>query len=573
MTKVSDVLVKSLCNAGVKRVYGITGDSLNSITDSIYREKNIEWVHTRHEEVAAFAAGADAAISGQIGVCAGSCGPGNLHLINGLYDCQRNNVPVLAIAAQIPSDELGTDYFQATKPEFLFKDCSVYCESITHPGHMKRILSLALQAAISKRGVAVIVISGDVANTKVTSSEPLKLFFEPCPTIIPSQDELKIIASILNHTKKTTLLCGYGCRGARNEVLDLAKKIQAPIVHPLRGKEYIEHDNPYDVGMTGLIGFSSGYYAMEDCETLLILGSSFPYCQFYPSKAKIIQIDIEGAQLGKRVGLDVGVVGDIAPTIEALLPHLNENKSSTHLAKAVKHYQKCRANLDKLAKIGKNSKVVHPESVVKLLSDKANSDAIFTCDVGTPTVWAARYLSLSGKRKLLGSFNHGSMANALAQSIGAQCVDKKRQVIAICGDGGFSMLMGDILSLRQLGLQIKVVVLNNGTLGFVELEMKATGFLDNATSLDNPNFADMATSIGIVGIRVEKQNELAEKIDQFLSCKGPALLDVRTSRMELIMPPSISGENIRGFSLYSTKAILNSRLSELLVMAKDNLWR
>lgn len=570
---VGNLIVNSLANIGVKRVYGVVGDSLNGITDAIYQHKTIQWIHTRHEEVAAFAAGAEAQITNELAVCAGSCGPGNLHLINGLFDCQRNNVPVLAIAAHIPSNEIGGHYFQATHPEKLFQECSVFCEFVSNAKQIPRLLHIALQTAIAEKGVAVLVISGDTILEKAINRIPLNYISTPQPLIIPNTQELQKIATIINQAEKTTLFCGNGCKHAHDNLLNLAKKLQAPIVHPLRGKEFVEYDNPYDVGMTGLIGFSSGYYAMEACDTLIILGSSFPYRQFYPKHAKIIQIDINGSNLGLRCPLTFGAIGDISPTIEALLPLLNTQKNNEHLKKACAHYQKTRKKLDDLAKIKSSDSVVHPQSLVKLLSDHATADAIFSCDVGTPTIWAARYLKMNGKRHLLGSFNHGSMANALAQSIGAQCSHQNRQVIALCGDGGFSMLMGDLLSLIQLKLPVKVVIFNNGTLGFVSLEMKASGLLDHGTSLENPNFADMAKAIGIHGVRVNKPQQLEEGIKSILNHSGPALLDVATNKMELAMPPKISMEQIKGFGLYITKSILNDRGDEIFELAKSNLWR
>lgn len=571
--RIADYIVKSLANIGVKRIYGIVGDSLNGITDALQKEKSIDWIHTRHEEVAAFAAGAEAHLSDELAVCAGSCGPGNLHLINGLYDCQRNNVPVLALAAHIPTPEIGLNYFQATHPEILFQECSVFCEVLSDASQLPQMLNTAIQTAIAKKGVAVLVISGDVAMQPIKQLPELNYIANPKPVITPSQEELTKAADILNKSKRITLLCGYGCKDAHDALIQLGEKLQSPMVHALRGKEWVEYDNCYDVGMTGFIGFSSGYYAMEACDTLLILGSSFPYRQFYPKKAKIIQIDIAPEQLGKRANIDLGLVGDIAPTIQALLPHLSDNKNSEHLKKAKEHYKDARKKLDKQAISKSNKGPVHPQSVVKLLSEKAASDAIFTCDVGTPTVWAARFLEMNGKRRLIGSFNHGSMANALAQAIGAKAYAPDKQVIAICGDGGFSMLMGDFISLKQLNLPIKVVIINNGTLGFVELEMKASGILDDGTGLQNPDFAAMAKAMGVEGIRVEKPNDLDSAVDKFLNTKGPVLLDVVTNRMELIMPPNVTLSQMKGFSLYLAKAILSQRGDEVVELTKSNLWR
>lgn len=571
MPTVADILVETLAAAGVKRMYGIVGDSLNGITDSLRRKKKIAWIHTRHEEVAAFAAGAEAHLTGELVACAGSCGPGNMHLINGLYDCHRNHVPVIAIAAHIPTNEVGGNYFQETDPKALFKDCSYFCETVNSPDQMPRIVAMAAQAALTKRGVAVVVISGDIALKEATITNiPLSLR-QAMPVVVPSEPELKRLSSILNEAKKVTVLCGSGCAEAHSELLTLCEKLKSPMVHALRGKEYVEYDNPYDVGMTGLIGFSSGYYAMEACDTLLLLGTSFPYRQFYPAHAKIVQVDIHGENLGQRCTLEYGVVGNVKDTIVALLPYLADKKDDSHLKQATEHYKKARKALDDLAFGTKPP--IHPQHVARLICERASDDAIFTCDVGTPTVWAARYLKMNGKRRLLGSFNHGSMANALAQAIGAQSTYKDRQVIAMCGDGGFAMLMGDLLTLIQQKLPIKIVIFNNGTLGFVELEMKATGLLDTGTELINPDFAAMANAMGIYAQSVEQPQDIESALQKAFAHQGPALVNVLTNRMELVMPPKIGFEQVKGFNLYLLKAIIDGRGTEIVDLAKTNLWR
>ncbi len=571
-TTVADVLVETLQALGVERIYGVVGDSLNGITDSIQRKKKIKWIHTRHEEAAAFAAGAEAQLTGELTVCAGSCGPGNLHLINGLFDAHRSHAPVLAIAAHIPTQEIGSNYFQETHPQTLFKECSTFCELVSSPDQMPRMLGLAIQAAISNRGVAVLVISGDIALAEAINKDPINWPRKANPIVVPNNDELKDMAKLLEKGK-VTVLCGNGCAGAHSELMQLCDTLKAPMVHALRGKEHVEYDNPYDVGMTGFIGFSSGYYAMEDCETLLMLGTTFPYRQFYPSHARVIQVDIAGDALGRRCPIDLGVVGDVKETIKALLPLLKKRTDSTFLDNAVKHYHKAREKLNDLAKDSNRPNLIHPQYVAKCISDLATEDAVFCCDVGTPSVWAARYLQMNGKRRLLGSFNHGSMANALSQAIGAQTAFPKRQTIAMCGDGGFTMLMGDFITLAQMGLPVKVVIFNNGTLGFVELEMKAAGFLNFGTDLKNPDFAAMANAIGIYGKRVVNSNELEDALQSAFAHKGPVLVDVVTNRMELAMPPAITAEQIKGFSLYMTKAIMDGRGSEVIELAKSNLWR
>ncbi|MGA2850380.1 MAG: ubiquinone-dependent pyruvate dehydrogenase [Terracidiphilus sp.] len=569
--RVADLIVDVLAEAGVRRIYGVSGDSLNGITDSIRATKKLDWIHLRHEETAAFAAGAEAHLTGGLAVCAGSCGPGNLHLINGLYDCHRSRVPVLAIAAQIPSDEMGSGYFQETHPEHLFAQCSHYCELVSQPEQMPRVLEIAMQTAISRRGVAVIAIPGDIALRDAVVQGPRLHFHDSKATVCPSDDEIALLAKMLNDSKRTTILAGAGCAGAHKELIDLAGRLKAPIVHAMRGKEFVEYDNPFDVGMTGLLGFSSGYHAMMNCDTLLMLGTDFPYQQFYPKDAKIVQVDLRGEQIGRRTRVDLGLVGDVKSTLAALNPQLKGKRNDTHLSATLKHYSEARKDLDELATDQPGDGPIHPQYVAKLLDELATEDAVFSCDVGTPTIWAARYLRMNGKRRLLGSFTHGSMANALPQAIGAQVSYPGRQVISMSGDGGLAMLMGDLLSLAQLDLPVKLIVFNNSSLAFVELEMKAAGILDFGTDLKNPNFAKMAEAAGILGLRAETPEQVRPMLVQALSHDGPVLMEAIVSRQELSMPPSITVDQIKGFSLFMIKAVLDGRGSEIIDLAKVNL--
>src|SRR5271168_3416882 len=570
-SKISNMIVDTLESIGVKRVYGVPGDSLNGITDAIRTHKSIEWVHMRNEEAAAFAAGAEAHLTGNLAVCAGSCGPGNTHLINGLYDCHRNRVPVLAIAAQIPSKEIGSNYFQETKPDHIFKDCSHYCEFISHPSQMPRVLDIAIRSAIANRGVSVIIISGDMALQEATGRRIALTLDSMQPVSSPEPALLKRAAAMLNAATKVTIFGGAGCAGSHAELLQTAEKLKAPIVHALRGKEFVEYDNPYSVGMTGLLGFTSGYYAMEHCDLLLMLGTDFPYTQFYPTHAKVIQVDSRGEQIGRRTAVDLGLVGSVQDTLRALLPLVQQKTDGAHLEEAQAHYKKARKGLDELAGGEPGKKPIHPQHLSAVLNRLAADDAIFTCDVGTPTVWAARYFTMNGKRRLLGSFNHGSMANALPQAIGAQAAMPGRQVVTLSGDGGIAMLLGDLLTLRQLNLPVKVVVFNNGALGFVELEMKAAGWVSYGTDLLNPNFAKLAESADIKGIRVEAPEDLRPALQTALNHDGPCLVDVKVNRQELSMPPTIMLEQAVGFSLYMMRAILSGRGDEIIDLATTNL--
>ncbi|NEX93010.1 ubiquinone-dependent pyruvate dehydrogenase [Caulobacter sp. 17J65-9] len=568
---IADLLARTLAQAGVRRIWGVTGDSLNGLTDSLRRLSMIDWMAVRHEEVAAFAAGAEAAMTGALAVCAGSCGPGNLHLINGLYDCHRNRVPVLAIAAQIPSSEIGLGYFQETHPTALFQECSSYVELISSPEQAPRVLQTAMRAAVQKRGVAVVVLPGDVAMKPAPEGADSGWAPAATPLVVPCEEELDRLAALLDGAEAVTLLCGAGCAGAHDEVVALADLLAAPVVHALRGKEHVEWDNPFDVGMTGLIGFSSGYYAMESCDALLMLGTDFPYRQFYPTKAVVAQIDLRPEVLGRRTRLDMALVGDVGPTLRALTPRLRRGRDRRFLASALKHYAEARAGLDDLARHTPGDPQIHPQHLTRRISALAAEDAVFTADVGTPTVWAARYLEMNGRRRLIGSFSHGSMANAMAQAIGIQAAAPGRQVVALSGDGGFSMLMGDFLSLTQLNLPVKVVVYDNGSLAFVAMEMKAAGYVDAGTDLKNPDFAAMARAVGVKGIRVETPEAVDDALRDAFAHDGPALVDVKTAKQELVIPPKIRLEQARGFSLFLLKAVISGRGDEVVQLARTNL--
>ena len=567
MPTVARNIVDTLVASGVKRVYGIPGDSLNGFTDALRVNPELEWVHVRHEEGAAFAASGEAALTGELAVCAGSCGPGNLHLINGLYDAQRSRVPVLAIAAHIPSEEIGSNYFQETHPTEIFRECSVYAEHVAHPSQMPRLLRIAMREAIEKRGVAVLVIPGDVGLADI-DAEAEEISFYPS-RVIPAETLIEDAAAALNSSRKVTILAGAGTEGAHSELIAIADALQAPIVHSMRGKEFVEYDNPFDVGMTGLLGFSSGYHALKSCDTLLMLGTDLPYQQFYPDEATVIQVDVRGSQIGKRTKVDIALTGTVADTVNALLPLIRTGRSSSFLKTATKHYAKTRKELDELATPSKRT--IHPQYLTKLIDEAATDDAVFIPDVGSPVVWAARYLTMNGRRRLIGSFSHGSMANALSQSVGAQAAYPGRQVIALAGDGGLAMLLGELITLTQNDLPVKVVVYNNSSLNFVELEMKAAGFVTFGTDLENPNFATIAEAVGIKGYRVEKSKDLPAVVTEFLNHDGPAVLDVTTERQELSMPPSITVEQAKGFALYAIRTVLSGKGDELIDLARTNV--
>lgn len=569
---VGEEVVDTLIRAGVERVYGVVGDSLNFVTDAIRRSKKIQWVHVRNEEAGAFAAGAEAQLTAKLAVCAGSCGPGNLHLINGVFDAHRSMAPVLAIAAHIPSSEIGTDYFQETHPEQLFRQCSHYCELISNPQQAPRVLHTAVQHALSKRGVSVIVLPGDVAAMQAPSNGFTREFVTTPPVIRPSDADLSRLAELLNKAKRVTLFGGSGCRGAHDEVTTLADKLQAPVGYAFRGKEWLEYGNPNGVGMSGLLGWGAAYKAMHECDALLLLGTDFPYETFMPTNPQIAQVDIRAERLGRRSKLDLGLCGDVGDTIRALLPLLKPRSDRTFLDSMIEQNRlaerKIRAYVDHVG----TRRPIHPEYVAATLDELAADDAVFTMDVGMCTVWGARYLHAGPGRRLLGSFNHGSMANALPQAIGAQVTYPGRQVISLSGDGGLAMLMGDLLTIPQYDLPLKVVVFNNHHLGMVQLEMAVVGVPYFGCDLKNPNFAKLGEAIGMTGIRVEDPADVRPALERALATSGPVLVDVVTDPNVLAMPPKATVKQAEGFALAMTKMAFGGEMHDVLDTVMAN-WR
>jgi pyruvate dehydrogenase (quinone) len=569
--RVADELIRRLAEAGVERIYGVVGDSLNPVTDALRLNGKVKWIHVRNEEAGAFAAGAEAQLTGKLAACGGSCGPGNLHLINGLFDAHRSNAPVLAIASHIPSSEIGTGYFQETHPENLFKECSHYCELISNPKQFERVLHIAMQSALGKGGVGVIVLPGDVGGADLPAEGTPRSLVGRRPTIRPGEKELARLAELINSSKKVALFCGIGCADAHDEVVALAEKLKSPVGHSYRGKAFVEYDNPFDVGMSGLLGYGAAYRAMHECDLLLLLGTDFPYDKFLPTKPKIAQVDIRVDHLGRRSKLDLGLWGDVGETIRALLPMV-ETKSDRAFLDAMLARQKeaVRGLNVYVDHIGKRTPM-HPEPVAAALSEIAAPDAIFTADTGMCNVWSSRYIRAAKNRRLIGSFNHGSMANALPQAIGAQCAYPGRQVIAMCGDGGFAMLMGDLLTLTQYDLPIKLLVFNNGALGMIKLEMAVAGLPNYQTDLKNPNFAKLAEAVGMMGVRIENPADLSSGLKKALQHSGPALIDVVTDSNALSLPSHIVPEMAVGFGLAMGKLVLSGHIDEVLDTIETNV--
>jgi pyruvate dehydrogenase (quinone) len=568
----ADELVETLAQAGVQRIYGLVGDSLNPVTDALHRDGRIEWVHVRHEETAAFAAGAEAQLTGKLAVCAGSCGPGNLHLINGLYDAHRSMAPVLAIASHIPTSEIGLSYFQETHPEQLFRECSHYCELVTHPQQMPRVLHTAMQHAVSRQGVSVLVLPGDVAALPSAPGEPSPGLVTALPVVRPTDADLQLLAAFLNRAEKVTLFGGRGCAGAHDELVALAEKLKAPIGFAFRGKEWLAFDNPYAVGMSGLLGWGSAYQAMHGCDALFLLGTDFPYESFMPTRPAIAQLELRPERLGRRSKLDLGLCGDVRDTLQALLPLIAAKTDRRFLDAMLDQYQAAQRKLQADAEAASTRRPIHPGYVAALLDELAGPDTVFTADTGMSCVWAARYLAASQERRLLGSFVHGSMANALPQAIGAQVACPGRQVIAFAGDGGFAMAMGELLTLGQHDLPVKLILFDNSTLGMVQLEMEVAGMAPFGCRLKNPDFAAMARAIGLFGVRVEDPAGLRPALAAALAHPGPAVVDVVTDPNALAMPPRATVRQAAGFALAMTKLAFTGQLDDVLDTVAAN-WR
>jgi pyruvate dehydrogenase (quinone) len=567
---VADVIIETLQNAGAKHCWGVPGDTLNYITDAI-RRSEIEWVHVRHEEVGGFAAGAEATVAKRLTLCAGSCGPGSLHFINGLYEAHRNRSPVVLIASQITSEELGFDFPQEVDYKPLYDTCSVFCQEVRTPSQARRVAAMAAQAALSKGGVAVIILPVDVSKAKAPDEPDFAVHLAQ-PQTRPSDAELDRIAAILNEGKKIAIYGGSGCEGAHAELVALAGRLKAPFAHTSRAKDFVEYDNPYNVGMTGIFGIDSGFHAVSECDTLLLLGCDFAWRQFYPEKARIIQVDIDPTHLGRRHPVEVGVVGDIGATVAALLPRLSQREDSVFLDDCLERHRKVSAHLNERATVGDGT-TIRPQYLTALIDKYADNDAIFTADGGSPMVWVLRHTRATGARRTLVSLTHGTMANAMPQALGAKKAFPDRQVISLSGDGGLTMLMGDMITAVQEAIPIKVAVFNNGSLGFVELEQKVEGLLDAYTDLKNPDFARVAEAVGWYGRRVDRAADLEAAVRDWLAHPGPALLDVHTDRFELLIPPTISAAQVAGTALYSAKAVLDGRGGDVVDLIKDNFLK
>ena len=572
---VAEQLVAQLIDDGVHRVYGIVGDSLNPIVDAIRKsggskKGGIDWVHVRHEEAAAFAAAAEAQLTGKLAVCAGSCGPGNLHLINGLYDAQRSGAPVLAIASHIPSVQIGQMYFQETHPDRLFNECSVYNELISSAEQAPRVVNAAIRHAVELSGVSVISLPGDVSDLKASSPSP-KYVPSRRPVLTPNEEDVRQLADVLNRAKKVAIFAGAGVEGAHDEVIELADVLKAPIGHTLRGKDFIQYDNPFDVGMTGLLGYGAAAEGMNDADVLIMLGTDFPYDQFLPNTFTV-QVENRPEKLGRRTDVSLPIHSDVKPLIAALLPLLDRDRSDAFLkAKVKKHSKIMHSPVGAYTRNAEHMKPIHPEYAAHILNEVAAKDAVFTADTGMCNVWTARYIDPLGSRRLIGSLLHGSMANALPMAIGAQVAYPNRQVVSVSGDGGLAMLLGELVTARMHDLPIKVVVFNNSTLGMVKLEMLVNGLPDYGTDVHDVNYADVASAVGFHGERVTEPRRLRAALEEAFAFDGPALVEVMTDPNALSLPPEIRSGQVIGFATAMSKIVLNRGAGEVVSMATSNM--
>ncbi|WP_300397173.1 thiamine pyrophosphate-dependent enzyme [uncultured Sphingobium sp.] len=568
MSTIAQVIVQTLAAAGARRCYGIPGDTLNHVTDAI-RDSDIRWVHMRHEEAGGFAAGADALLTGELALCAGSCGPGSLHFINGLFESHRNRAPVVLIASQIVRDELGFDFPQEVDFQQIYRACSVFCEEIRTPAQARRKTAMAAQAALAKKGVAVLIVPADIASAKAPDEPPFAVHLAE-PVIRPTDIDLDRIAARLNEGKKIAIYGGSGCEGAHDQLVALASALQAPVAHTSRAKDFLEYDNDFNVGMTGIFGGESGYHALMTCDTLLLLGCDFAWRQYYPDKATIIQVDIDGTHLGRRHPVDIGVVGDVASTLDALMPRIAPRSDRAFLDECLAHRVRTLEVEAKHTTIGKGG-AIHPQYLTELISRHAPDDSIYTADGGSPMVWCLRHVAATGKNRTVISLSHGTMANAMPQALGAKAAFPDRTVISLSGDGGIAMMLGDLLPAVQERLPIKVAIFNNSALDFVEIEQKVEGLLEAYTDLVNPDFARVAEAMGFWGRRVEQAEHLEDAVKDWLAAPGPALLDVVTDRFELVMPPKVEAGQVAGMALYSAKAVLNGRGRDVVGMVRNLL--
>ncbi|MXP04940.1 MULTISPECIES: thiamine pyrophosphate-dependent enzyme [Apibacter] len=568
--KVADQLVEILVDAGIKRIYAVTGDSLNELNRAIKKNGKIQWIHVRNEEAGAFAAAAEAELEG-IACCAGSSGPGHVHLINGLYEANRANVPVIAIASTCGTREFGTDYFQETNITKLFDDCSVYNQIATLPEQAPRMLQRAIQNAISKKGVAVFGLPGDLESKPAEDILSSLKVYQNEPILRPSDKELQELADVLNEHDKVTIYCGIGASKAHKDLVKLAGKLKAPVGYSFRGKMGIQYDNPYEVGMTGLLGLPSAFQSMHEADVVLLLGTDFPYANFMPSNKKIIQIDERADRLGRRAKVDMGLCGKIEDTLSVLLPLIEEKQDDSFLKKQLKKYDKVKEDLDVYVKDPGKENLIHPEYVASVINNLAAKDAIFTVDTGMCCVWGARYIHATGERKMLGSFSHGTMANAMPMSIGASLSHPDRQIIAFCGDGGISMLLGDLATIYQYKLPVKLFVFNNRSLGMVKLEMEVDGIPDNETDMVNPDFAMIAMAMGFKGINVNKPEEVEGAVKEAFSTEGPVLVNVMTDPNSLALPPKIEWSQIKGMTTSMTKMMLGGNIKEVVDTIQSNI--
>lgn len=570
MPNVATIITDTLIEAGARRCWGIVGDTINHFTDAL-RDTDLRWMHVRHEEVGGFAAGGETYVTGELSVCAGTCGPGSLHFVNGIYESHRNGAPVVLIASDVARAEAGLGFPQEVDQRKIYEQCSVFCEYVSHPDQARRITAMAAQAALTQGGVAVVIVNGDMFIEDCADDLAWSVH-RPAPVIRPSDEELQNLADMLNNAGKVTLYAGFGAREASAQVVRLAEHIKAPVAHTTRAKEFIEPQNPWNIGMTGILGNRAGVEAVDDCDVMLCLGTDFAYTQFWAEKGKVVQIDTDATHLGRRAPVHLGLVGDVGATLDALMPLLDARDDDSHAQKALSRWQKDQEGYEDAA-AESDATLIHPQFVAQTLDRLAADDAAFTADGGGPMVWCLRHIRATSARRFLVSLLHGTMANAYPQAMGIAAADPEKQVIAMCGDGGLTMLLGDLMTLKQENLPVKILIFNNGALGFVEMEQRVEGLLDSYTDLENPDFVALAKSCGIAGHRADRADGLEDAMRAWLAEDGPAILDVPVSRMELVMPPEVEAGQVASTTMFGIKAVFDGRIREVVSLLRDNFLR
>jgi pyruvate dehydrogenase (quinone) len=546
---VAGILVDVLEKIGVTHIFGLIGDSLNPLADAV-RHSNLEWIGVRHEEGAALAAAGQAKLTGRLGVCCGTTGPGSTHLVAGLYEAARDHAPVLALSGNMPRKLQGIDYFQATEPDVLFRDVSLYTETISSPAQAPAVIHQAIAAAYAGRGVAHLTLPMDVISASVDGGISSVAMLKPRPEILASEADIAEIARRIDEAGSIVIMCGAGCHGSAGELRALSDRLKAPLIHSVKGKDIMTYDDPRWMGGIGMIGTKADYHAVMHCDLFLMLGTDYPYSEFLPHECVVIQVDERARVIGRRAPTEFGVIGSVHPTVKSLLDRVKPKSDSTFFDRVTDGRKRWDEMLDKQSDPARSKDRIHPQAVARAVSDLAARDAVFVIDTGLNTLWSGNWIRQSGEQRIIGSFNNGAVGTALGQANGIQALDRSRQVIALCGDGGFNMLMCEFLTAVQHKLPVKVVIYDNSALGLITLEAESIGVPAWKEAIDfrNPDFAVLARACGAVGFKAERPAELREAISQALNAEGPAIVDCVVAADELPNLPHVELETMGNFA-------------------------